>query len=242
MIKKLVYKKIIFNNIQINDFENILEKDGLFTFPAGPTLANLKYGSTYHQALINSNLVFFDSGYFVLLLRFLKKIKVIKFSGYKFLKLLLIYLKKNNDKKIFLVNPNSKSSKINETYLRKIGVRNIKSYESPMYNPNSIEDYDLLKLISKNQPDYVIINLGGGVQEVLGYFLKKKITPNIKIFCTGGAISYFTGEQAPINKFIDEYYLGWLYRIIFNPKVFLSRYIKSFKLLKDIYNEDIKIF
>ena len=43
----------------------------------------------------------------------------------------------------------------------------------PMYNPNSIEDYDLLKLISKNQPDYVIINLGGGVQEVLGYFLKK---------------------------------------------------------------------
>ena len=155
--------------------------------------------------------------------------------------MLFIYLKKNNDKKIFFFNPNSKSSKINETYLRKIGVCNIKSYESPMYNPNSIEDYDLLKLISKNQPDYVIINLGGGVQEVLGYFLKKKITPNIKIFCTGGAISYFTGEQAPINKFIDEYYLGWLFRIIFKPKVFLSRYIKSFKLLKDIHNEDIKI-
>ena len=241
MIKKLSFKNITFCNIRSSEFTQIIEKNGLFTFPAAPTLADLKNGSEYHNALINSNFVFFDSGYFVLLLRLLKNIKVIKFSGYKFLKLLFTFLKKNNEKKLFLVNPSSKSSKINEKYLRKLGICNIKNYESPIYNINSIEDYNLLRLIKENQPDYVIINLGGGVQEVLGYFLKKKITQNIKIFCTGGAISYFTGEQAPINKFIDEYYLGWLYRIIFNPKVFINRYIKSFKLLKDVHKEDIKI-
>ena len=78
MIKKILFKNITFCNISSNEFTQIIEKKGLFTFPAGPALANLKNGSEYHNALINSNFVFFDSGYFVLLLRLLKNIKVNK--------------------------------------------------------------------------------------------------------------------------------------------------------------------
>ena len=50
--------------------------------------------------------------------------------------------------------------------------------------------------------------------------------------CTGAAIAFMTGEQAPINKFIDKIYLGWLMRIIWNPKLYLGRILKSFKIIK----------
>ena len=34
------------------------------------------------------------------------------------------------------------------------------------------------------------------------------------------------------NKFIDKIYLGWLTRIIWNPKLYLGRILKSFKIIK----------
>ena len=52
------------------------------------------------MSLRKADLVFFDSGLFVLLLRFFKNIDVLKFSGYKFLKLFFNYLRQN--KKNFL--------------------------------------------------------------------------------------------------------------------------------------------
>ena len=79
-------------------------------------------------------------------------------------------------------------------------------------------DKKLLKLVNKKKPDFIIINIGGGKQEILGLYLKK-LKNKVTILCTGGAIS-FTGDQAPINNFIDKYYLGWLIRFIYNPIVF----------------------
>ena len=92
MIYKIKYKNITFNNLSEKDFPNLMNGDGLFTFPAAPPLATLELNSEYHKSLISSDYVFFDSGYFVLLLRYLKGIKVDKFSGYKFLKLLFKFL------------------------------------------------------------------------------------------------------------------------------------------------------
>ena len=69
-----------------------------------------------------------------------------------------------------------------------------------------------------------------GIQEVLGLYLKKKLKFKVTILCTGGAISFFTGDQAPINIFIDKYYLGWLVRLFFNPFIFFKRcIIKNFR-------------
>mgnify|MGYP003325519486 CR=1 FL=1 len=67
--------------------------------------------------------------------------------------------------------------------------------------------------------------LGGGTQEVLGSYLIKNLSFKTTILCTGGAISFFTGEQAPINNLIDRFYLGWLIRLIFNPIIFYKRYL-----------------
>ncbi len=237
MIDKIKYKNITFNNLSEKDFLKLMDSKGLFTFPAAPPLATLKLNSEYHESLINSDYVFFDSGYFVLLLRYLKGIKVRKFSGYKFLKLLFNFLKLNQESKIFLVDPSIKTSENNFKYIKSLGCKNIKRYVAPIYDIISIKDGTLLNEIREYQPDFIIINLGGGVQEVLGNFLKLNVNFKSKIICTGGAISYFTKDQAPINDTIDKLYLGWFFRLLFNPLVFIPRLSKSlslfFKVLKD---------
>ena len=74
------------------------------------------------------------------------------------------------------------------------------------------------------------MNLAGGTQEILGLYIRKNIRIKTSIFCTGAAISFFTKDQAPINNFIDRYYLGWLVRLIFNPIIFFKRYLTGLKI------------
>jgi len=241
MIDKIKYKNITFNNLSEKDFLKLMDGKGLFTFPAAPPLATLKLNSEYHESLINSDYVFFDSGYFVLLLRYLKGIKVRKFSGYKFLKLLFNFLNLNQESKIFLVDPSNKTSDNNFKFIENLGCKNIKKYVAPIYDVISIKDATLLKEIQEYQPDFVIINLGGGVQEVLGNFLKNNIDFKSKIICTGGAISYFTKDQAPINDTIDKMYLGWFFRLILNPLIFVPRLFNAFPLFFKVLKDRVEI-
>ena len=103
-------------------------------------------------------------------------------------------------------------------------------------------DDSLLNIIKRIRPEYILLNIGGGIQEILGLYIKNNINFKCTIMCTGAAISFFTGDQAPINTFFDKIYLGWLIRIIFNPHVFLLRYLKSIKLMSIVLNNSIKIY
>ena len=195
MIKKIIFKNIIFNNLDQKNFNKIILKKGLYTFPSGPGIASIDTSTEYYNSLKKADLVFFDSGFFILLLKILKNINVKKFSGYKFLRLFFIYLKSNDKKIIFSI------------------------------------DKKLLKKIIKAKPDFIMINIGGGIQEILGLFLKQNLKSKVTIICTGGAISFFTGDQAPINDFIDKLFLGWIVRLVFNPFVFFKRYLIALKLI-----------
>ena len=99
-----------------------------------------------------------------------------------------------------------------------------------------------MRIIKKIRPEYILINIGGGTQEILGLYIKKNINFKCTILCNGAAISFFTGDQAPINAFLDKFIFGWLIRIIFNPCVFLPRYLKSVKLISLVSKNNIKIF
>src|SRR5210317_1702907 len=196
-MKKILFKEIKFIDVKYNEFKTLIKKKGLFVFPSGFSLPNIKENNRHHSSLKKADFVFFDSGFFVLLLRFFKNINVHRFSGYKFLSLFFKHLKKNNKKSIFCIDLNSK----------------------------------LLKKISESKPNFILINLAGGIQEVLGLYLKKNLKFKTSIICTGGAISFFTGDQAPINDLIDKFYLGWLVRLVFNPLVFFKRIIYALKLI-----------
>jgi len=241
MPSKIIFKKIRFNNIDVKNFDRCITKKGLFVFPAGPGLASIQKSNEYYQSIQKADLVFFDSGFFVLLLKIFKNVKVKKFSGYKFLGLFFDYLKLNKNKSIFSIDPNFEFSKSNKSFLKNLGLKKIYNYIAPKYNSSELADKKLLSLINKVKPNFILINIGGGTQEVLGLYLKKKLKFKPTILCTGAAISFFTKDQAPINNFIDKYYLGWLLRLIFNPLIFFKRYIFGLKLIPMVIFNKVKI-
>ena len=241
MISKIIFKKITFNNLDYKKFSKIISKKGFFVFPAGPALATIQNSNIYYKAIQKADLVFFDSGFFVLLLKIFKNIDVDKFSGFKFLNLFFAYLKKNKKTSVLCIDPNSKFSKSNKSYFKKLGIKKTYNFLAPKYDPNNLSDKKLLKLINKSKPNFIMTNIGGGTQEVLGLYLKKNLKFRTTILCTGGAISFFTGDQAPINTFVDKFYLGWLVRLIFNPITFLKRYIIGLKLIPMVIFSKIKI-
>ena len=98
-----------------------------------------------------------------------------------------------------------------------------------------------MKKIKKVKPDFILTNIGGGKQEILGLYLKNNLKKKITILCTGAAISFFTKDQAPINSLIDRFYLGWFLRLIFNPLVFSKRYLYSLRLIPMVILSKIKI-
>lgn len=227
--KKIIFCKISFFQLDYNHIKKKIEKGGLLVIPSGPGLATIETDKNYYNALQNSDIALLDSGYFCLLLSLIKFIFVKKFSGYKFISFFL------NDKsvikkKILFVEPNKISILKNKKLLKNLKFINTHHYLSPIYNKDNIKDLKLNNLIKKLKPNYVVINLGGNVQEVLGHYLKKKLNNKVPIICSGAAIAFLNKTQAPINNFFDRIYLGWFIRIIFKPNIFFVRYFKAFKL------------
>jgi UDP-N-acetyl-D-mannosaminuronic acid transferase (WecB/TagA/CpsF family) len=244
-----MYKDINYNTVNIfginfiyGEFEDALyrlNQGALMVVPAAPALAMINSDAKYHEALQKSDFAIPDSGFMILILRLFKGIKLKKLSGLEFLRKFLNdeKLKESND--IFFIDPTLEDSLINNNYLRRIGIIIEKShhYVAPIYNNDNIIDTILLDIVEKKKPKYIIINLGGGVQERLGLYLKVHLSYCPGIICTGAAIAFLTGRQANIPNYADKFLLGWLYRCIENPKKFIPRYLKGFLLLPLLIKE-----
>ena len=228
-MKNFSFKGIKFYSGNYSQIKNEFDKGGVLVAPAASALANIESDNQYYNSLKSSEIAILDSGFFCILLRIFKFKKVKKLSGFLFLKNFLDEF--SNKQKILFIDPTKKSNLINIKFLKSKNISNFRSYIAPNYDKKFI-DTKLLKLINSYKPKYIIINIGGGSQEPLAIYLSKNIKYKISIMCTGAAIAFMTGEQAPINKFIDKIYLGWLMRIVWNPKLYLGRILKSFKIIK----------
>ena len=228
-MKKISFKGINFYTGNFNQIKKKFDYGGVLVAPAASALANIENDNIYFSSLRNSNIAIFDSGFFCILIRIFKFKKVKKLSGFLFLRNFLDEYK--NHDKILLINPSKKSDVLNYKFLRSKKIYNFKSYIAPKYRRN-IVDQTLLNLIKKFRPKYIIMNIGGGTQEPLAIYIRNNLDFKTSIMCTGAAIAFMTGEQAPINKFIDKFYLGWLMRIVWSPKLYLGRILKSFKIIK----------
>lgn len=205
---------------------------GLITVPAAPALVTIKKDREYYSALLKSDIVIPDSGYMVLIWNFFFKRKISKISGLDLINCFIDNAHQIKNDNFILINPSLEDGRINQEYLKEIGlpIENENLYTAPLYK-NNIQDYYLLELIEKQKPKWVLINIGGGTQERLGLFLKENLSYSPAIVCTGAALAFKTGRQVKMPSWIDDIYLGWLARCINNPKVFVPRYLRGFKLL-----------
>ena len=232
----IVFRGIKFYNYNFYKIFSKINKGGYLVAPAASAITNIDNSKKYYNSLIKSDVAILDSGFFCLLLRLFKGKKVTKFSGYLFLKNFL-NLNFSKEIKFLSIDPTQEDSKANVSYMKSKNIINLKNYVAPQYNSKEIIDNNLLEIINRFQPRYIIINLSGGIQELLALYIKKNTKYKPSILCTGAAIAFLTKRQAPINNLIDKLYLGWLARIFFNPRKALLRTIRSLYLVKQFIND-----
>lgn len=235
-IKSAQFVKILginFLNGGYSDAKKWLMKGGLMVAPAAPALANIREDRKYYYAVKGSDFAITDSSLMVIIyrLKYLKKLKIL--SGQRFLYNLIRDSELELSGNLFLVDPNPSESKSNRIFLRiyNILIEPSMQYIAPIYCRENIVDYKLLRILESLKPKYILINLGGGIQERLGLFLKNNLSYNSSIICTGAAIAFFTGHQGKTPIWFDKIFLGWLYRCISNPKIYIRRYYKALKLI-----------
>jgi UDP-N-acetyl-D-mannosaminuronic acid transferase (WecB/TagA/CpsF family) len=227
------------------NFSEIFEElslGGVMTVPAAPALATISEDRHYHEALQRSSFAIFDSGFLCLCLLAFKGVLVKKLSGLEFIRHFLNMSSSLKEGSIFLVDPTPSESVSNRSLFAKhhYTLGNSNQYIAPMYDGKNVVDHDLTKILSTRQPKYILLNLGGGIQEKLAVHLYEHLkfySPSI--ICTGAAIAFLTGNQANIPTLLDKLYLGWLSRCISDYKRFVPRYLKGFKLLPMVINENL---
>jgi len=219
----------------------LLKAGAFMVVPSAPSLVILEQDPDYRQAMRGSDFAIPDSGFMLLLLKLFKGISIQKLSGLEFLRCFLKEEMLRQQPCVFLVNPNEQEQRANHHYLQSLGIQitGQDHYIAPLYGQGSIADDKLLSVINARRPRFVLINLGGGVQERLGYFLKTHLDYQPGIICTGAAIAFLTGKQVEIPGIVDRLYLGWLMRCLSKPSVYVPRYLGALRLVGMVWKTEV---
>lgn len=218
---------------------------GLIVAPSGPGLAwDLRSNPAYRLAVVSADLALTDSGLMVLQWNALRcftpgscEQRLQRISGLKYLEALLQNGEVRRPGRSFWVMPSHIEMQRNVNWLRTNGFRHLTSddcHVAPRYPRRAdgmITDEALVGVLEQRRPSWVFLNVGSGVQEPLGHWLRDQLSYRPALVCTGAAIAFLTGGQASIPPWADRLYLGWLLRIINNPGVFGPRYIRALKLV-----------
>lgn len=202
-----------------------MDGGGLLVVPAAPALKNLGSDTGYREALQNADLRITDSAFMVLVWNLLERDRIRRLSGLEYV---VEFLKRPEVRRpgaVFWIMAGAASAERNLVWLRRKGfeVSPEDVYLAPTYGAE-IEDLELLRILGERRPKHVFVTIGGGTQERLGLYLKRRLPYLPAIHCIGAAIAFLSGDQVYIPKWADRCYLGWLFRCISNPKRFVPRY------------------
>jgi N-acetylglucosaminyldiphosphoundecaprenol N-acetyl-beta-D-mannosaminyltransferase len=226
-----------FLNADVRDALALLERGGLMVVPSAPVMTMLDKDEQCRRAIESSDFAIVDSAYLASLWWLYKRRRLKRTSGLKFLRAFIAsdMARKRGD--LFLVNPTDDDRDQNLALLRSNGfeIDEALCYTAPNYNKRCVEDEELLTRLEKHRPRFVMLNVGGGVQEPLGRFLKARLSYLPGIICTGAAIAFLTGRQASISPRADALGAGWLLRSLSDPKRFVPRYAASLRLASMIF-------
>ncbi len=213
----------------IND---ISRQGGLVVVPSAPTLKNLANDRLYRDALLGADFAIADSALMVLLWTLAQRNPIPKLSGLKYLRALIQQSDFRQSGNTCWVMPSRSSAERNAAWLRQNGVSVTDEdvYLAPIYGAD-IRDPELVERLERRRPGHVVLGIGGGTQEQLGFYLKQNLKYRPAIHCVGAAIAFLSGDQVRIPVWVDRQGLGWLWRCISNPRRYIPRYWDAWHLI-----------
>ena len=230
MITETILGVKFFNGTVDEAVDTMSANGGLLVVPAAPALVKLSEDEEYRRALVSADMAIADSGAMVLLWKIFTGRSVERISGLKFLKRLVARLVSHSDERVLWIVPSEHAHEKTIAWLRSVNLTaSADFYIAPRYVAQ-VRDDPLVAKIDNHPPVHVVIGIGGGVQEKLGLYLKENLRARPAIHCIGAALAFLTGDQPPIPMWADRFYLGWLLRLLRQPRVFGPRYLSAMKL------------
>ena len=98
-------------------------------------------------------------------------------------------------------------------------------YSPPFRKLTEEEDIETIERINAAKPDFLWVGLGAPKQERWMYEHRGKV--NAVMLGVGAAFDFHAGTAKRAPKWMQEFYLEWLYRLIQDPKRLLRRYVRS---------------
>jgi N-acetylglucosaminyldiphosphoundecaprenol N-acetyl-beta-D-mannosaminyltransferase len=232
MIATIQVLGIQFFNGNVDEVVRLMfQHGGFLVAPSGTCFARLREDERYRRAVLGADLAIADSGLMVVLWRLIKRENVERISGLKYLKHLLGKLKGEGTGKVLWVLPSEQArQKLIEWSRREaFPTASENYYVAPRYGVE-VNDQNLIALIEQRHPDHVIIAIGSGPQEKLGYYLRQNLSYRPAIHCVGAALGFVTGDQIAIPYWADRVFLGWLWRLFAQPRTFVPRLSRGLEL------------
>ena len=201
-----------------------IERGGLAVAPSGTCFERFLDDADYRRAIVTADLALADSGLMVTLWRVLRRRKVQRISGLTYLKELLSQPRIFENGRTLWILPNASSRQKLQDWsaAQDHPVSPDDCYLAPIYGAD-VRDPALLDRIAQRRPSDIIIGIGAGAQERLGWALREHAGYRPAIHCIGGALGFVTGDQIAIPAWADQFYLGWFLRLLSQPRAFLPR-------------------
>lgn len=211
--------------------DQALKNRGLVAAPSGTCFRRLTEDAVYRTAVTQADLVLPDSGFMVLLWRALRGRRISRISGLSYLQELLRRPELKENGAVLWILPHEDAGTKTMRWLQdhEFAMNPDDCHVAPIYGAR-VEDPSLAAHIGTRRPGHVIIALSGGVQEKLGFYLRENAGYRPAIHCIGAALGFITGYQVAIPAWADRLYLGWLLRLLSNPRRFLPRALGAFAL------------
>jgi len=214
-----------FNGRSREAVDLISRTGGMVVAPAAPSMVNLRYDQDYRAAVTNAEFAIADSGWMVLLWKLFTGRRVIRISGLEYMKRLLEHETVRQSNAVMWVVPSPLARDKLVDLLRRRGIpaatENI--YVAPKY-ARPVHDEVLLDKVRHCRSQHVVIAVGGGIQDKLGQYLKERLDYRPAIHCIGAALGFLTGDQIVIPDWADRFYVGWLFRALAQPRIFIPRF------------------
>ncbi len=206
----------------INNIENLKGKYACFSNVHTTVMAN---DNEKYKNILNSGALIFPDGKPISIVQKLKGTKnAHQLLGPEFFKKIMQHKKTKRCKHFFYGSTPETIELLKEKLSQNYVNAEIVGYYSPPFRElTEEEDKNIIKIINDSEANFLWVGLGAPKQETWMFEHKDKI--NALMLGVGAVFNFEAGNLKPMPVLMSKLCLGWLFRLIQEPKRLFMRYL-----------------